>query len=51
MDKTSVSKASCMENRINQSILSLFMGLMKNMDIVMIKMVTKIVVSRILSNM
>lgn len=42
--------ASCMGDRKNQLTMSPFIGLMKNMDIVIIKMVTKIVVSRILSN-
>ena len=41
---------SCMGDRKNQLTMSPFIGLMKNMDIVIIKMVTKIVVSRILSN-
>jgi hypothetical protein len=39
-----------MGDRKNQLTMSPFIGLMKNMDIVIIKMVTKIVVSRILSN-
>jgi len=43
-------EASCMGDRKNQLTMSPIKGLMKNMDIVIIKMVTKIVVSRILSN-
>ena len=49
-DKVPSVEASCMGDKKNQLTMSPFIGLMKNMDIVIIKMVTKIVVSRKLSN-